>query len=99
MLEIKALTRTCGKRSILSEIDLTVLSVFGTREQSPNTDNFDAKRYLLPADTLFVAIEGASHAQFGDYGPQKGDVVPVLSLSEQHARITEIMLDFIAGVP
>jgi hypothetical protein len=79
----------------LSEIDLAVLSVFGTRDQSPNTDNFDAKRYLLPADTIFVAIEGASHAQFGDYGPQKGDVVLALSLEEQHLIVTEIMLEFL----
>jgi hypothetical protein len=50
---------------------------------------------LLPEDTIFIAIEGANHAQFGDYGPQKGDVVASLSLTEQHERVAEIMLDFI----
>jgi hypothetical protein len=50
---------------------------------------------LLPANTTFIGIEGASHAQFGDYGPQKGDVVPSISLAEQHERVAEIMLDFI----
>jgi hypothetical protein len=81
--------------SDLSDNDLAVLSVFGTTDGFPNTDNFDDKRYLLPSDAQFVSIEGASHAQFGDYGPQKGDVVPALSLAEQHQQVTEIMLDFI----
>jgi len=79
----------------LSDTNLDVISIFGTSEGYPNTENFDEKRYLLPPGTEFSSIEGASHAQFGDYGPQKGDVVPVLSLGEQHDRVAEIMLGFI----
>ena len=79
----------------LSENDISVLSIFGTTNNIPNTENFDDKRYLLPDDTIFIAIEGANHAQFGDYGPQKGDVVASISLAEQHQRVAEIMLDFI----
>jgi len=81
--------------SDLSDNDIAALSIYGTTQDVPNTDNFDQNRPLLPADTLFVAIEGASHAQFGDYGPQKGDVVPSISLAEQHQRVAEIMLEFI----
>lgn len=79
----------------LSNTDISVLSIFGTTNNYPNTENFDEKRYLLPDDAIFIAIEGANHAQFGDYGPQKGDVVASISLAEQHERVTEIMLDFI----
>ena len=79
----------------LSDHSLDVISIFGTTNNFPNTDNFDDNKYLLPEDTIFVAIEGASHAQFGDYGPQRGDVVPSISLAEQHERVAEIMLDFI----
>jgi hypothetical protein len=78
----------------LSDNALSAVSIFGTTNGSPNTDNFDDKRHLLPPNTEFVGIEGASHAQFGDYGPQRGDVVPSISLTEQHERVTEIMLDF-----
>lgn len=81
--------------SDLSDLDLRTLSIYGTTEGTPNTDNFLAKRSLLPAGTEFVSMEGASHAQFGDYGPQKGDVEPSLSLAEQHDKVTDIMLDFI----
>ena len=81
--------------SDLSDIDIPVLSIYGTTNGIPNTDNFNDKRYLLPANAAFTPIEGASHAQFGDYGPQKGDIVPAISQAEQHERVTEIMLDFI----
>jgi len=79
----------------LSDNELAVLSIYGTTDGFPNTDNFDDKRRLLPSTTEFVAIEGASHAQFGDYGPQKGDVVPSLSLGDQHEKVIELMLAFI----
>jgi hypothetical protein len=79
----------------LSDNTLSAISIYGTTNNFPNTENFDDKRHLLPAETLFVGIEGANHAQFGDYGPQKGDVVASMSLAEQHERVAEIMLDFI----
>jgi hypothetical protein len=79
----------------LSDNTISAISIFGTTNHVPNTDNFNAKKHLLPAETIFVDIEGANHAQFGDYGPQKGDVVASISLAEQHERVAEIMLDFI----
>ena len=79
----------------LSDNTISVISIFGTTNNIPNTKNFDDKKYLLPADTIFIGIEGANHAQFGDYGPQKGDVVASMSLAEQHEQVAEIMLDFI----
>jgi len=79
----------------LSDNTISVISIFGTTNNFPNTENFNDKKYLLPANTIFVGIEGANHAQFGDYGPQKGDVVASISLAEQHEKVAEIMLDFI----
>ena len=79
----------------LSDNKLSVLSIYGTTNGFPNTENFDETRYLLPEDAIYVGIEGASHAQFGDYGPQKGDVAASISLAEQHEKVADIMLDFI----
>jgi len=79
----------------LSNNAISVISIFGTTNNFPNTKDFEDKKVLLPEDTLFIAIEGASHAQFGDYGPQKGDVVASISLAEQHERVAKAMLDFI----
>jgi hypothetical protein len=79
----------------LSDNTISAISIFGTTKHFPNTENFNDKKHLLPADTLFIGIEGANHAQFGDYGPQKGDVVASMSLSDQHEQVAEIMLEFI----
>jgi len=82
----------------LADNALQVISIYGTTDGIPNTDNFDDKKYLLPLDTTFSAIEGASHAQFGDYGPQKGDVTPSISATEQHEMVVELMMAFINRV-
>ncbi len=79
----------------LSDNAIEVISIYGTTEGTPNTNNFEDKKYLLPIDTLFSPIEGASHAQFGDYGPQKGDVTPSISVAEQHEQVVEFMMGFI----
>jgi hypothetical protein len=79
----------------LSDNTFSVISIYSTTNNFPNTKNFNDKKHLLPADTIFIGIEGANHAQFGDYGPQKGDVVASISLAEQHELVAEIMLDFI----
>ena len=79
----------------LSDNNISVISIFGTTNNFPNTENFNDYKHLLPADTIFIGIEGANHAQFGDYGPQKGDIVASISLVEQHEQVAEIMLDFI----
>jgi hypothetical protein len=80
----------------LSDNELAVLSIYGTTGGVPNTDGFDGQRYLLPVDAQYIAIEGASHAQFGDYGPQKGDVVPSISAAEQHEIVAEFMMGFLS---
>ncbi|MFC2028987.1 alpha/beta hydrolase [Chloroflexota bacterium] len=79
----------------LSDNDIQAISIYGTMNSIPNTENFNEKRHLLPLNTIFIGVEGASHAQFGDYGPQKGDVVAIISMAEQHDEVAEIMLDFI----
>jgi pimeloyl-ACP methyl ester carboxylesterase len=52
---------------------LPVLSIAGTRDGVVDREKLDGSRALLPPTARFVAIEGGNHAQFGDYGPQKGD--------------------------
>jgi hypothetical protein len=79
----------------LSDNNISAISIFGTTNDSPNTENFNDYKHLLPEDAIFIGIEGANHAQFGDYGPQKGDVVASMSLAEQHEQVAKFMLDFI----
>ena len=43
-----------------------------------------------------VEIQGGNHAQFGNYGPQKGDTPAAISAEEQQAQTVEAVADFIA---
>lgn len=44
-----------------------------------------------------VEIEGGNHAQFGNYGPQKGDPPAAISPEEQQAQAVEAIQAFLAG--
>ncbi|MDO4851490.1 MAG: alpha/beta fold hydrolase [Actinomycetota bacterium] len=43
-----------------------------------------------------VEIEGGNHAQFGNYGPQKGDVPAAITADEQQAQAVAAIREFIA---
>lgn len=57
----------------LSDSDVRVLSLSGSEDHLATPEKIAAARHLLPADAEMVQIPGASHASFGDYGPQAGD--------------------------
>lgn len=75
-----------------------VLSVSGTEDGLSTPEDIEASRADLPPDAEFVAIEGAVHAFFGDYGPQPGDGAPTISQDEARARIAEVSVEFVAGL-
>ena len=51
------------------------LTIYGSLNQSEE-DKIDCTENV-------VEIEGDNHAQFGNYGPQKGDALAVISAEEQ----------------
>ncbi len=73
-----------GSASIASTA-LPVLSLTGTRDFVVDRGKLEGSRALLPIATRFVTIDGGNHAQFGDYGPQKGDGEPGIGRDEQLA--------------
>ncbi len=42
-----------------------------------------------------VEIEGGNHAQFGDYGDQKGDAIATISREEQQQQTIEAIIEFL----
>lgn len=46
-------------------------------------------------DANIVIIEGGNHAQFGNYGEQRGDAPALISQAEQQAQAVEAIRDFI----
>lgn len=44
-----------------------------------------------------VVIDGGNHAQFGNYGPQKGDLPAEISAEEQQAQAVEAIQAFLVA--
>ena len=62
---------------------LAVLELHGSEDGVLNRDKLEQGRQYLPASALTEELPGGNHAQFGDYGPQKGDGTATVSREEQ----------------
>lgn len=82
--------------SDVSDSDLAVLSLAGSEDGLSTPEKIADTRHLLPADAELIEIPGASHASFGDYGPQAGDGTPTLSTDEMHRVVTASLEEFLA---
>ncbi|KAA9085053.1 alpha/beta hydrolase [Microbacterium radiodurans] len=83
----------------LSGSGLPVLSLSGSEDGLTTPQKVEDSAPLLPADAAFVEIPGASHASFGDYGPQAGDGTPTISESDRDAAVTGALTDLVAALP
>jgi len=75
----------------LSATDVQTALIYGT-EDGVSGDVFEDSLTRLPAGTVLVEIFGGNHAQFGDYGPQKGDGTASVSREEQQRLSAESIL-------
>lgn len=64
------------------------LTIYGSLNQSVE-DNIDYTENI-------VEIEGGNHAQFGNYGPQKGDLPATITAQEQQKQTVEAIKAFLA---
>lgn len=72
---------------------LPTLALLGDNDGVMNRERYAGSRAWYPAEFEEHTIEGANHAQFGDYGKQSGDHEAEITAEEQQARAAEIMLD------
>jgi hypothetical protein len=84
--------------SDLADSGLPVLSIAGSEDGLSTPEKIADARPLLPADADMQVIDGASHASFGDYGPQAGDGTPTIDDAEMDAALTPLLLAFAAGL-
>jgi hypothetical protein len=80
----------------LSRSGLAVISISGTLDGLSTPDKIAASRPLLPADTVWAAIEDGNHAQFGWYGEQSGDNPASISRESQQAQVVAATLSLLA---
>jgi hypothetical protein len=78
--------------------DLTVLSVSGSRDGLSTPADIAERRPLLPDGALLVEVAGMNHAQFGRYGPQRGDLPATISDEEASSRLLEAHLPVLADL-
>jgi len=79
----------------LSDIELDVLSVYGSEDNVLNREKYDEYLPNLPDDFTENVINGGCHAYFGMYGPQAGDGTPTISNEEQIALTANAIKEWI----
>lgn len=82
----------------LSRTDIRVLAVYGSEDALATPDEVREAAVRLPPDVELVEIEGGNHAQFGDYGTQRGDGVATITADEQLVRTAEAVDRFLAAL-
>ena len=80
------------KSDDISDLSLPVLSISASEDGLSTPAKIAAAKGYLPANTQFEVIEGGNHAQFGQYGPQKGDGQASIAADSQQQRTREALL-------
>ncbi|MBL8089182.1 MAG: alpha/beta hydrolase [Anaerolineales bacterium] len=74
--------------------NMPTLLVYGTQDGLFPLEMVEDARALLPEDTIYVAIDGGNHAQFGSYGLQAGDYTATISPLEQWTQTVDATVEF-----
>ncbi|MEK4564757.1 alpha/beta hydrolase [Alkalihalobacillus sp. FSL R5-0424] len=83
--------------SDLSQEDVRVLDISGGLDGLATPEKNAEYDENLPEETTKVVIEKGNHANFGDYGPQKGDLVSPLTPEEQHDIVVNELEEWISA--
>lgn len=75
--------------------NFSVLSLYGSEDDVLNKSKVEEGRDYMPEDYTEICIEGGNHAQFGNYGIQKGDGEASLSREEQQDQTVEAIYHMI----
>ena len=75
-----------------------VLSISASNDGLATPAKTDASKAMLPKGARFPVIEGAVHADFGDYGAQSGDGQPGIGHDRARAAITADSLAFMESL-
>ena len=74
--------------------DLKVLSIYGSNDGVLDKKKYDENKKNLPSNFTEVVINGGNHANFANYGAQKGDKKATISKQEQQKLTIDAINDF-----
>jgi len=69
----------------ISDLDISVLSVYGSEDGVMNREKYEASRVNLPQNFTEIVLEGGNHSGFAVYGEQSGDGAAYIPKSDQMA--------------
>jgi len=72
---------------------LPMTLIYGTHDMITRKSEFDASRQRLPKHTIYTAIEGGDHYQFGSFGNVA--VTATITREEQQRQVTQALLQFV----
>ncbi|MBO6275168.1 MAG: alpha/beta hydrolase [Methanobrevibacter sp.] len=77
------------------EIDKPTLSIYGSEDKVLNLKSYNDARPLIKANFTEHIINGGNHAQFGNYGLQKGDGNAGINATLQQNETASEIINFI----
>lgn len=83
---------------ISEDTELNVTSIFGTEDAFATPAEVMASATDLPPGTVFVAVQGAIHSFFGDYGLQPGDGTPAVDRDQAQTEVINASLDLLRSL-
>ena len=78
---------------------LMELLLVGSEDRVINRKRLEASTSLAPESFVEHIIEGGNHAQFGSYGPQKGDGIATITPTEQLRETVGVILQTLGAEP
>lgn len=76
------------------KVDEPTLEFFGTEDGVLNMEKLEEEDRYLPENNMEVEIRGGNHAQFGDYGVQRGDGKATIAAEAQQNEVVNSVIDF-----
>ena len=80
---------------IADRTDLAVASIYGENDCLATPETILSLSWTLPANASFVQLDGANHAQWGDYGDQVGDCAADITTTVQKIRGKRATVDHV----
>jgi hypothetical protein len=82
----------------LSNRDVVAVSVVGSLDGFVSVVEIEESKGRMPSDFVIAHIDGANHAQFGDFGELVRDGTADLAAAEQRYRAADLIADALAGL-
>ena len=77
------------------KVDERTLEIYGSEDGVLNRSKREEGDRFLPEGSVIKVIDGGNHAQFGNYGEQKGDGSAGISGDEQQIITRNLILEFL----